>query len=140
MTCLASGIILYRRSGSGVRLLLLRNRDDGHWGFAKGRRAPGDAHEIMTARREVEEETGYRDLAIDPVFRSELSYRAAQPDGGTRPKRVSYFLAEAPAHEPALSEEHDEVLWADLAELDHHLRHDQLRRLARAALDAAGAG
>ena len=137
MTTLASGIILYRREGTAVRLLLLRNRDTGNWGFPKGRRDEADAHEVHTALREVCEETGYDGVALHPEFRVEMTYqvRGAQP----YPKRVTYFLAEAPAREPALSEEHDRLHWAAAHEIDQLLLHGQLRDLARAALAAAGA-
>lgn len=136
MTTLASGIILYRREGTDLRLLLLRNRGTGHWGFPKGRRDAADAHEVDTALREVLEETGYEALSLHPAFRVELSYlvRGQQP----YPKRVTYFLAEAPAREPALSEEHDRLHWAAAHEIDGLLQHGQLRDLARAALAAAG--
>jgi len=137
MTCLASGIILYRREGGAVRLLLLRNRDGGHWGFAKGRRAPEDAHEVHTALREVQEETGFTAIGLHPGFRRELEYQARSPGGEPYAKRVVYFLAEAPPGEPTLSSEHDRATWATAEEADSLLRHEQLRRLARAACDVA---
>jgi len=138
MTCLASGIILYRRDGRSLRLLLLRNRDGGHWGFAKGRRTPADAHEVQTALREVAEETGYTEMRLHPAFRRELDYQARSPGGESYDKRVVYFLAEAPPGEPTLSEEHDRALWATADEAQTLLRHEQLRALAQAACLAAG--
>ena len=138
MTTLASGIILYRRDGSGVRLLLLRNRDTGNWGFPKGRRDAGDAHEVHTALREVHEETGYQELVLHADFRVQLAYVVRGSDPYS--KRVTYFLAEAPAREPALSEEHDQLRWAAAPEIEDLLVHGQLRDLARAALAVAGGG
>jgi 8-oxo-dGTP pyrophosphatase MutT (NUDIX family) len=142
MTTLASGIILYRldasrldagapRDGS-VRLLLLRNADNGHWGFAKGRRDREDAHEVATALREVREETGYDGLLLHPGFRHVLEYTVRQGGGGTYAKRVVYFLAQAPAHEPLLSREHDVAAWADGREVERRLSYGQLRDLGRA--------
>jgi 8-oxo-dGTP pyrophosphatase MutT (NUDIX family) len=140
MTTYASGIILYRREDGAVRLLLLRNRDNRHWGFAKGRRDRADEHEVATALREVAEETGFRELALHGAFRRELEYTVRQAGGAAAyHKRVVYFLAEAPAGEPALSAEHDEALWADAALLQTHLAYGQLRDLARAALQELGA-
>lgn len=139
MTCLASGIIIYRRQGRGVELLLLRNRDGGHWGFAKGRRDPGDAHEVHNALREVAEETGYTAMSLHPAFRRELEYVARSPEGERYAKRVVYFLAEAPAGEPALSDEHDQAQWAPRERVEALLRHEQLRALALAAFDVLGA-
>ena len=139
MTCLASGIILYRQQGRSLQLLLLRNRDGGHWGFAKGRRAPEDQHEVHNALREVGEETGYTALRLHPGFRMELSYQARSPGGERYDKRVVYFLAEAPPGEPTLSDEHDRAQWAGIEQAQVMLRHEQLRALARAAVDAIGA-
>ena len=135
MTTLASGIILYRRAGAGTLILLLRNRSTGHWGFAKGRRDASDAHEVHTAQREVLEETGYADLVLHPAFRVELSYLVRDP-ANPYPKRVVYFLAEAPAHEPTLSDEHDRAAWAGPDEAVHLLVHGQMQDLARAAFAA----
>jgi 8-oxo-dGTP pyrophosphatase MutT (NUDIX family) len=134
MTTLASGIILYRRVPS-ARLLLLRSRDNGHWGFAKGRRDAADAHEVHTALREVQEETGYTGLVLHARFRAELSYVVRDPRN-PYPKRVVYFLAEAPAREPSLSPEHDLATWAAPDEVERLLVHGQMRDLARAAFAA----
>lgn len=135
MTTLASGIILYRRAGPQTQILLLRNRRTGNWGFAKGRRDATDTHEVDTARREVLEETGYADLALHPGFRVELSY-VVRDASNPYPKRVVYFLAEAPAHEPTLSEEHDRAAWAGPDEALRLLVHGQMQDLARAAFAA----
>jgi 8-oxo-dGTP pyrophosphatase MutT (NUDIX family) len=136
MTCLASGIILYRRDPSGLRLLVLRNAEHRAWGFAKGRRLEGDAHEVENALREVHEETGYEGLALHPGFRAEVDYVVRDADGEYG-KRVVYFLAEAPADEPNLSHEHEEILWIAPDAIDATLPYGQLRDLARAALAAA---
>ena len=135
MTVLASGILLYRRAPDGPRLLLLRNRDAGHWGFAKGRRDPADTHEVSCALREVGEETGYTEVALHPGFRAELEY-LVRNDGEPYPKRVVYFLAEAPDAEPVLSEEHEEHRWADAREAAELLNFGQLQDLAAHAFAA----
>jgi 8-oxo-dGTP diphosphatase len=137
MTCLASGIVLYRHDASGPHLLVLRNRVHGQWGFAKGRRAPQDEHEVHTALREVAEETGFTGLRLHHEFRMEIAYTVAAPDGTAGSKRVAYFLAEAPPGEPVLSREHDELRWISPSEIAGHLRHAALRQVADAALAAA---
>ncbi len=136
MTVLASGIILYRppTPREDPRLLLLRNADNGNWGFPKGRRDPDDAHELVTAFREVREETGYDELDLHPLFRRTIEYRVEGTEDDGRWKRVVYFLACAPAPEPVLSPEHAEHLWADRAALYDLLAFGQLRDLAFHAL------
>lgn len=136
MTVLAAGVVLHRSSPEGPRLLLLRNRDNGHWGLPKGRRDPEDPHEIATALREVEEETGWRLIELHASFRFEHDYVVRGTADAGRRKRVVYFLAKSPTPTPRLSAEHAEFHWACLAELDDFLAYAQLRDVARRALAA----
>jgi predicted NUDIX family NTP pyrophosphohydrolase len=60
----SSGLLLYRRNGSGVEVLLAHpggpfwvNRDEGAWSIPKGEVEP-DEEELDVARREFHEETG----------------------------------------------------------------------------------
>jgi predicted NUDIX family NTP pyrophosphohydrolase len=60
----SAGILLFRRSGGGLELLLAHqggpfwtNKDVGHWTIPKGEVEPGEAW-IDVARREFAEETG----------------------------------------------------------------------------------
>ncbi len=140
MTVMASGVLLYRQAPDGPRLLVLRNRGGGHWGFAKGRRDPDDRHEVACALREVEEETGYAHLGLREDFRAELTYLVRDDDGPDYPKCVTYFLAAAPEDEPQLSAEHEDYRWATPREARTLLGFGQLQDLAErafAALDDA---
>ena len=134
MTVIASGVLLYRRTPDGPRLLLLRNRDSAHWGLPKGRRDPEDRHEIDNALREVGEETGWSDIQLHPGFREVVEYVVAGTEDRGKSKRVTYFLAAAPDGEPTLSPEHSEYLWAGRDELRPYLKYEQLVALARHAL------
>ena len=136
MTVLAAGIVLHRPGPDGPRLLLLRNRDNGHWGLPKGRRDPTDAHEIATALREVLEETGWGGLELHAEFRVQQEYIVQGTSDDGRLKRVVYFLAEAPGEDPTLSEEHESSRWATAAEIDELLAYGKLREVARAAFAA----
>jgi predicted NUDIX family NTP pyrophosphohydrolase len=60
----SAGILLWRRGGGGVEVLLghmggpfWARRDDGAWSFPKGEYGPGE-EPVAVARREFEEETG----------------------------------------------------------------------------------
>jgi predicted NUDIX family NTP pyrophosphohydrolase len=62
----SAGILLYRRRGSAVEVLLVHpggpfwaKKDDGAWSIPKGEYAPGE-EPLAAARREFEEETGSR--------------------------------------------------------------------------------
>ena len=61
----SAGILLYRRHGGGLELLLAHpggpfftHRDDGYWTIPKGEVDP-DEELVAVARREFEEETGH---------------------------------------------------------------------------------
>jgi predicted NUDIX family NTP pyrophosphohydrolase len=61
----SAGLVMYRRSGAGLEVLLVHpggpfwvNKDDGAWGIPKGECAEGE-DPLAAARREFEEETGF---------------------------------------------------------------------------------
>lgn len=112
----SAGAVIFRRGGEGVRLLALRAF--GHWDFPKGLVEDGES-ELITARREVWEETGLADIkfAFDEDFRETLPYA-----GG---KIARYYLAETKAERitlpvsPELGRpEHDEWRWVSLDEAE----------------------
>ena len=62
----SAGLLLYRRRGRGIEVLLVHpggpywaKQDDGAWSIPKGEYAPGE-DPLAAARREFEEETGAR--------------------------------------------------------------------------------
>jgi predicted NUDIX family NTP pyrophosphohydrolase len=65
-TKVSAGLLLFRRGGGGVEVLLAHpggpfwaNKDAGAWSVPKGLNAPGEDL-LATAQREFEEETGLR--------------------------------------------------------------------------------
>ncbi|GGX33026.1 NUDIX hydrolase [Streptomyces chryseus] len=102
---LAAGCVLWRRSPyDGVLEICLVHRpkyDD--WSHPKGKLKRGE-DPLAGALREVQEETGHR-CAPGPAL-SELRYVAHG-----RPKRVSYWAAEATGGTFTPSDEVDRILW-----------------------------
>lgn len=136
MLQLAAGIVLYRLRDGEPWLLLMRNAGAKHWSFPKGRREARDRHEVDNARREVEEETGVRDVELDPTFRRVVAYTLPSLDGSPEPvdKRVTYFLGRAPIGEVTLSDEHDDARWVSHDVARRLLTHRSLADVAEAAL------
>jgi 8-oxo-dGTP pyrophosphatase MutT (NUDIX family) len=81
------GAIIYRRGLAGIRYLLLRHTNGGHWSFPKGHMEKGES-ERDTAIREIFEETG-----LHPHFRHGFYERIYYLTPKGRKKEVVYFLA-----------------------------------------------
>ena len=104
----SAGILMYRRSGSGLEVLLVhpggpfwRNKDEGAWSIPKGEMDEGE-DAASAARREFLEETGY-------AVPSQL-----QPLGGIRQrggKRVAAFAAEGNLDADVIKSNMFEIEW-----------------------------
>jgi 8-oxo-dGTP pyrophosphatase MutT (NUDIX family) len=112
----SAGAVVFRRSEQGAWLLVLRAF--GHWDFPKGLVEDGES-ELITARREVWEETGLGEIkfALGEDYRETLPYA-----GG---KIARYYLAETEVEKITLpvslelgKPEHDEWRWVSLDEAD----------------------
>ncbi len=97
------GIIPVRESSNGYQMLLIQQAK-GYWSFPKGHTEEGETP-IVTARREMFEETGIRvdDLACDRMFT--VKYQPLFPRHGFESKEVGLFLAFPSNHEVAIPEE-----------------------------------
>ncbi len=115
----AAGAVVFRRTGGGVRLLVLRAY--AHWDFPKGLVEPGE-DQLDCAKREIAEETGLADLdyPFDDAYQETLPYA-----GG---KIARYYLAETEAADVVLPvspelgrPEHDEWRWVSWDEAEELL-------------------
>ncbi len=111
---LSAGVIVVRRERGAWRYLLLRVFN--YWDFPKGIVEPGE-DPLHAAIREVEEETGIRDLR----FRWGHGYRETPPYG--KGKVARYYVAETRTKEVVLPvspelgrPEHDEYRWVSYEE------------------------
>jgi 8-oxo-(d)GTP phosphatase len=82
---LAAGAVLWRARAGGIETALVHRPKYDDWSFPKGKSLPGE-HVLLTAVREVEEETGVR-----PALGRRLASQRYPVDG--RPKRVEYWAA-----------------------------------------------
>jgi 8-oxo-dGTP diphosphatase len=117
----AAGAVLWR-PGPEVALVHRPRYDD--WSFPKGKALPGE-HVLLTAVREVAEETGVR---------VELGRRllTSRYQAGGRPKRVDYWAARpAPGPQPGFQpgDETDRLDWLPVAEARRRLSYDRDARL-----------
>jgi 8-oxo-dGTP diphosphatase len=79
----ASGALLWRDGAEGLEIALIHRERYDDWSFAKGKSDPGE-HAVVTALREVEEETGHRAVLGRRLPNTEYAVLG-------RPKRVRYW-------------------------------------------------
>lgn len=129
----SAGAIIFReepfdkaQGKEGKRYYLLlhypgMNKKGGHWEFAKGHIEEGEDY-ASTVRREVEEETGLKDIKIIPGFKQHIKYffrerrqqnKKNQKKASWIFKLVTFFIAETKTKEIKLSVEHDGFVWLE---------------------------
>jgi 8-oxo-dGTP pyrophosphatase MutT (NUDIX family) len=126
----SAGAVIFRR-GDGPPLYLLLKYAAGHWEFVKGHVEAGEEPQY-TMRRECEEETGIRDLAIVPGFEESITYNFRQGPELVG-KTVKFYLAETTESEVRLSHEHRGFEWLHYGPARDLLTFDN----AKAVLDKA---
>lgn len=125
------GALVVRRAKDGKRyILMIRQRHGGNRSFPKGHVEVGET-ELMTAEREVFEETSVR-IKITSAFRKTVNYR---PAPGVD-KEVVYFLAFTDCETVSAREgEIADVEWVRLDRAERCLVHENDRIVLRAALN-----
>ena len=102
-----------------IELLMLHRARErplaGLWQCVTGRIEP-DERVAMAALREVAEETGISDYAIEAFYDLDLVGQFHWPDVDAVFSEVAFAIRVAPETEPVLSPEHDESRWVDPAE------------------------
>jgi 8-oxo-dGTP diphosphatase len=124
--------VVYRRVDGAAHYLLIRDPYD-NWGLPKGHVERGETSE-QTAVREVREETGIQELALQaPLDTIDWFFREG-PD--LIHKYCHFFLMETRTAitRPQLEEGITECVWLPLEEALSTLTYDN----ARAVLEAAG--
>ncbi len=112
--------------------VLLLQYPQGHWSFPKGHVEPGEADHHITASRELAEETGITEVAINDSWMSRTEY-TFQRKGRKIPKQVYWYLAETSEIDVSLSHEHTNYLWLDFDEAEAQLTFEQEKSILRSA-------
>lgn len=129
----SSGGVVFRRNGHGVEFLLIRDPYE-NWGLPKGHIEGGETPE-QAALREVEEETGLRELAmvaqlptIDWYFRDR---------GRLVHKFCHFFLVECVAGDPVpqLDEGITQCVWQVPDAAIRNVSYSNAREVVRAAAE-----
>jgi 8-oxo-dGTP pyrophosphatase MutT (NUDIX family) len=104
----SAGAVIFRKQNNTVYYLLLHYQA-GHWDFPKGNIERGEEPE-ETARREIFEETGIKDIEFVPGFKETIKYFYKR-EGKTFYKTVIFFLAQTKTKKVKISWEHQGYQW-----------------------------
>jgi 8-oxo-dGTP pyrophosphatase MutT (NUDIX family) len=134
------GAVVYKISGEEEPLfLLVKSKISGRWGFPKGHIEEGETG-IETARREIFEETGLKDIEFIDGFEEEDIYiiDGTRPETKGKPaeKHSVYFLARALSEPDGFDKE--EILqmrWASLADTDKLLYFSNQKKTVKLAYE-----
>ncbi|MBU3934386.1 NUDIX domain-containing protein [Patescibacteria group bacterium] len=115
---ISAGAVVFRQEDNQIYYLLLRY-ESGHWGFSKGH-IEGNENEIETVQREVEEETGLKNIKIIKGFKENIKYffkntynlkNEEKKKASWIFKIVTFYLAETQGKEIKISKEHSDYKW-----------------------------
>ncbi|MBV9095762.1 MAG: NUDIX hydrolase [Streptosporangiaceae bacterium] len=112
---LAAGAVLWRPAALDPQVLLVHRPKYDDWSLPKGKREPGE-HVLLTAIREVFEETGVR-AVLGPRLPAQ-HYLA-----GSRPKQVDYWSARMRSGAFTPTREVDQVAWLPLRHAGQRLSY-----------------
>ena len=104
----------------------------GHWDFPKGHVDKGET-EIETATRELEEETGIKNIILLDNFRKTINYKFQKGDIKIT-KEVIFFIATTVETEIHLSHEHVDYGWFDFTSGLKQLTYDNARSVLKEAI------
>ena len=126
----SAGVVLFRNNPNREYLILRYSTIDRYWGFAKGH-IEKDENEKQAAFREVEEETGLKNIRLVDGFKEEDEYSFLE-EGSMITKEVIWFLGEVnDENEMTLSHEHENFKWLNYNEALELLSFKELKELLK---------
>jgi len=122
----SAGFIVFHRMEKIPSFLVLQYAyASRHWDFPRGGVEPGES-DLDTAYREIEEETGLKDLQVIEGF-SETSSWNFKHEGQLVFKEAIYFIAETKTKDIKLSSEHIQYRWLMADQVIRQLTFDNPR-------------
>lgn len=134
---ISAGAIVFRRDTRGQPLYLLLHYPSGartkkeYWDFAKGHVEKGET-EIETVKREIQEETGIKDLTLMSRFRETIFYMF-QAKGQKIFKTVVFYLGQTRSTDVKISEEHIAYVWLPFEKALLQLKFPNAKKLLKKA-------
>jgi len=127
---ICSGAVVYNNN-SLIRFLLLKSKATGYWVFPKGH-VKETENLIETAKRELIEETGIKNVEIHKNFCEKIDFVNIN---GKR-KLVYHYLFKSTSDKVRLSEEHLDFEWLTFNKAYQRVDFEDQKRILLLALNA----
>lgn len=128
----SAGAVIFRKERGIVKYLLL-HYESRHWDFPKGHIEKGEK-ELETVKREVEEETGLKDLEFIEGFKEWIKYFFRYKEKNVF-KIVTFYLAETKTEKVEISFEHIDYKWLPYEEALEQLTFKNAKEILERAND-----
>lgn len=129
---ISAGAIIFRKDKNENKFLLLEyNYKNKFWDLPKGN-IESNEEEKETVKREIEEETGIKDIIFIPEFRERISY-IYKREGKTVFKEVIFYLVETNEKKVKLSKEHIGYKWLNYNEALKTLTYPTAKNILKKA-------
>ncbi len=125
------GLVVFRKENN-ENLFLVLKYPGGHFDFPKGHVEKEDSSERATALRELEEETGIKNLKFIEGYKEEISYIYNRKNKLSN-KHVIFFLGETEEKNVTISHEHTDYYWLPYDEALAKLTFDNAKSLLKKA-------
>lgn len=125
------GLVVFRKE-NGENLFLVLKYPGGHYDFPKGHVEIEDSSERATALRELEEETGIKNLRFVEGYREEISYIYNRKNKLSN-KQVIFFLGETNEKAVKISHEHLHYYWLPYDDALEKLTFENAKSLLKSA-------
>jgi bis(5'-nucleosidyl)-tetraphosphatase len=126
----SAGAIVFRRQNKEIKYLIIKY-GWGHWEFPRGGIEKGESLE-ETARREIEEETGIKNIEFIEGFKEWIKFFFKLKGDGIM-KIATFFLAETKTEEIKLSHEHEDHAWLKYEDALDKLTFDNSKKVLKKA-------
>ena len=126
----SAGAIIFRRENNKTKYLLIKY-GWGHWEFPRGLIEKGESLE-ETAKREIAEETGIKDVKFIPGFKKWIKFFFKLKEKNVM-KIATFLLAETETEKIKLSHEHTDYNWLEYKEALERLTFDNSKKILEKA-------
>ncbi len=127
----SAGAVVFKKEKEPKYLLL--HYEAGHWDFPKGNIEQGE-NDIETAKREIQEETGIKDVEILKDFREKIQYYF-KFNNELINKTVVFYLAKTKTKQVNLSFEHIGFEWLPYDKAIEQLTYKNAKEILKKADD-----